>query len=139
MADTLAFGAPAPTSLPSTRPTRWEPRQAVRNGQAADIKIYPIGERASAGALATVHVRCGREARAAELAKLIAAAPELLAELQAAHQIIKHARAVMTMAQQAEWSHLNAAHEVGDGEDGNGMQRTFERIVLMTRLEGGAA
>lgn len=78
MADTLAFGATAPASLPSTRPSRWEIRQAVRNGQAADIKIYPEGARPSAGAIATVHVRCGFEVRAASRAELIAAAPELL-------------------------------------------------------------
>lgn len=78
MADTLAFGASAPASLPYTRLTRWEARQAVRLGQAADIKIYPEGARASAGAIATVHVRDGREASALALARLIAAAPELL-------------------------------------------------------------
>lgn len=78
MADTLAFGATAPASLPYTRLSRWEARQAVRTGQAADIKIYPEGARASAGALATVHVRDGREASALDLARLIAAAPELL-------------------------------------------------------------
>lgn len=80
MADTLAFGATAPASLPYTRLTRWEARQAVRTGTAADIKIYPEGARASAsaGALATVHVRDGREASALALARLIAAAPELL-------------------------------------------------------------
>lgn len=78
MADTLAFGATAPASLPYTRLTRWEARQAVRTGTAADIKIYPEGARASAGALATVHVRDGREHQAAALARLIAAAPELV-------------------------------------------------------------
>ncbi len=78
MADTLAFGATAPASLPYTRLTRWEARQAVRTGTAADIKIYPEGARASAGALATVHVRDGREASALALARLIAALPELL-------------------------------------------------------------
>ena len=138
MADTLALGATAPASLPSTRPTRWETRQVVRNGQAADIKIYAEGERASAGALATVHVRCGREARAAELAKLIAAAPELLAELQAAHKIIRNARIVMSVEEEIEWGRLNAADEV-DGEDITRTTRAFERLVLLNRLEGGAA
>lgn len=71
MADTLAFGASAPASLPYTRSTRWEARQAVRTGTAADIKIYPEGARASAGALATVHVRDGREHQAAALARLM--------------------------------------------------------------------
>ena len=78
MADTLALGATAPARLPYTRFSRWETRQAVRNGQAGDIKIYPEGARDSAGAIATVHVRCGREANAAAYAALIAAAPELL-------------------------------------------------------------
>ena len=78
MADTLAFGASAPAYPSHAAPTRWEARQAVRLGQAADIKIYPEGARASAGAIATVHVRDGREASAAAYAALIAAAPELV-------------------------------------------------------------
>ncbi len=65
-------------AFPVTALTRWEARQAMRMGQAADIKIYPEGARASAGALATVHVRDGREATGAALARLIAAVPELL-------------------------------------------------------------
>ena len=135
MADTTATtGASTRTSLPYTRFSRWETRQAVRTGQAADIKIYPEGARDSAGAIATVHVRCGREVSAADHAALIAAAPELLAELQAAHQMIKHALAVMTIAQQAEWGRLNAADKV-DGEDGT---RAFERLVLLNPLVRGA-
>ena len=134
MADTLAFGASAPASLSHAAPTRWEARQAVRLGQAADIKIYPEGARASAGALATVHVRCGFEIKAEALARLIAAAPELLAELQAAHRVIRHALALMTTEQKLEWGRLNAAADV----EGEGITRAIERFDVIAKA-GGAA
>ena len=122
MADTLAFGASAPASLPYTRSTRWEARQAVRTGTAADIKIYPEGARASAGALATVHVRDGREHQAAALARLIAAAPELRDALSSLVYLLD-------LAYEAWGSH--------------GPTLTPERITaaraLLARLEGGAA
>lgn len=54
---------------------------------------------------------------------LIAAAPQLLNELEDAHLIIRHALAVMTAEQKAEWGRLNAAAEV----DGEGMTRANER------------
>ena len=107
----------------------------MRLGQAADIKIYPEGARASAGALATVHVRCGFEQKAEALARLIAAAPELLAELRTAHQVIRHALAVMSTEQKVEWGRPNAAAQ-GDGE---GITRANERAALLDLLEGSAA
>ena len=135
MADTLAFGASAPASLSHAAPTRWETRQAVRLGQAADIKIYPEGARASAGAIATVHVRCGREQQAEDLAQLIAAAPELLAELRAAYWVIRHARVLMTPEQMIQWGQLNAAV----GAEAEGITRTVARGELLARLGGFAA
>ncbi len=65
-------------ALPVTALTRWEVRRAIRLGVPSDFRIAAQGARASAGALATVHVRDGREASALALARLIAAAPELL-------------------------------------------------------------
>lgn len=54
---------------------------------------------------------------------LIGAAPQLLNELEDAHLIIRHALAVMTTEQKAEWGRLNAAAEV----DGEGITRANER------------
>lgn len=122
MADTLAFGATAPASLPYTRLTRWEARQAVRTGTAADIKIYPEGARASAGALATVHVRDGREASALALARLIAAAPELVDVL---HDLTR--LAALAYDVQTTDSGLIAPPEIKAA------------CALLARLEGGAA
>lgn len=122
MADTLAFGASAPASLPYTRLTRWEARQAVRTGTAADIKIYPEGARASAGALATVHVRDGREHQAAALARLIAAAPELVDVLRDLTRLAALAYDVQTTD-----SGLIAPPEIKAA------------CALLARLEGGAA
>lgn len=122
MADTLAFGASAPASLPYTRLTRWEARQAVRLGQAADIKIYPEGARASAGAIATVHVRDGREASALALARLIAAAPELLDVL---HDLTR--LAALAYDVQTTDSGLISPPEIKAA------------CAMLARLEGGAA
>ncbi len=126
MADTLAFGATAPASLPYTRLSRWEARQAVRTGQAADIKIYPEGARASAGAIATVHVRDGREASALALARLIAAAPELLdVLLDVLHAVTR--LAALAYDVQTTDSGLIAPPEIKAA------------CALLERLEGGAA
>ena len=122
MADTLAFGASAPASLPYTRLTRWEARQAVRTGTAADIKIYSEGARASAGALATVHVRCGFEVKAEALARLIAAAPELRDVL---HDLTR--LAALAYDVQTTDNGLIAPPEIKAA------------CALLARLEGGAA
>lgn len=66
---------------------------------------------------------------------LMAAAPELLAELEAAHRIIRHALAVMTAEQKAEWGRKNAAAMV----DGEGMTRANEREAVIAKAKGGAA
>lgn len=124
MADTPATGATAPVSVPYTRFSRWETRQAVRAGQAADIKIYPEGARDSAGAIATVHVRCGREAGAAAYAALIASAPELLDLLQCMSDLVVVA----------------IPH---DGSAGAQLRDVFQADIddaraLLARLQGGA-
>lgn len=61
--------------------------------------------------------------------RVIVAAPELLAELQAAHQIIRNALAVMTTAQKLEWGNRNAA----DGVDGEGITRAHEREAVIAK------
>lgn len=67
-------------------------------------------------------------------AELIASAPELLHELEAAHRIIRHALAVMTTEQKAEWGRLNAAA----GVDGEGVTRANERAAVIARAGGKA-
>jgi len=47
-----------------------------------DIKIYASGARASAGAIATVRIPCGRDDAAWDHARLLAAAPDLLVALR---------------------------------------------------------
>lgn len=62
-----------------------------------------------------------------------AARIELLAELKAAHTIIRNALAVMTTAQKARWGELNER----DGVAGEGITRAHERLALI-ELVGGA-
>ncbi len=124
MADTPATGATAPVRTPYTRFSRWETRQAVRAGQAADIKIYPESARDSSGAIATVHVRCGREAGAAAYAALIAAAPELLDMLQCMTDLV-------------------TAAIPDDHSEGARLRDVFQADIddtraLLARLQGGA-
>lgn len=54
---------------------------------------------------------------------------ELLAELQAAHTIIRNALAVMTTAQKMRWGELNARDQV----DGEGITRAHERMAVIGR------
>ena len=65
-------------------------------------------------------------------ADLVSAAPELLVELQKAHQIIRNALAVMTTTQKLEWGQRNAA----DGVDGDGITRAHEREAVIARATG---
>jgi hypothetical protein len=58
---------------------------------------------------------------------------ELLRELEAAHRIIRHALAVMTTAQKAEWGRLNAAA----GVDGEGVTRANEREAVLANAKAG--
>lgn len=66
--------------------------------------------------------------------RLMAASPDLLRELRAAHQIIMNALAVMTVEQKVEWGRLNAAA----GVDGEGITRANERAAVIIKA-GGAA
>lgn len=61
--------------------------------------------------------------------KEIAAAPDLLAELQHAHQIILNAVAVMTPEQLSAWAQENER----DGCDGDGATRYHERAEVIAR------
>jgi hypothetical protein len=67
-------------------------------------------------------------------ARLIAAAPELLDELQKAHQIILNALALMTLEQKSEWARANSR----DGCIGDGTTRYHERAEAIAKA-GGAA
>jgi hypothetical protein len=70
-----------------------------------------------------------------EDARLIACAPNMLMELQAAHLIIANALGIMTVDQKAEWARSNAR----DGIDGEGTTRANERLAVLHRATGGAA
>lgn len=63
---------------------------------------------------------------------LMAASPDLLRELCAAHQIIRNALAVMTVEQKAEWGRLNER----DGVDGEGITRANEREAVIAKAGG---
>jgi hypothetical protein len=65
-------------------------------------------------------------------AHLIAAAPELLAELLAAHRIIRNALNVMTTEQKVAWGEQNER----DGAAGEGVTRANEREVVIAKAEG---
>jgi len=68
-------------------------------------------------------------------ARLIAAAPELLSELQKAHQIILNALALMTFEQKGEWARANSR----DGCIGDGTTRYHERAEAIAKAVGGSA
>jgi hypothetical protein len=61
-----------------------------------------------------------------------AAAPELLDELRAAHQIIRNALNVMTADQKIEWSKANDR----DGVHGDGVTRVNEREAVIAKASG---
>ena len=62
-------------------------------------------------------------------ARLIAAAPDLLAELKNAHLIIRNALRVMTPEQKSEWGRLNARA----GVEGEGVTRANEREAAINK------
>ena len=78
------------------------------------------------------HEDLGIDPRRIADATLIAASPELLRELQAAHQIIRNALAVMTVEQKEEWGRLNER----DGVDGEGVTRANEREAVIAKAGG---
>lgn len=65
-------------------------------------------------------------------ATLWAAAPELLSELQAAHQIIRNALSVMDTKQKLAWAVKNA----GDDVIGEGDTRANERMAVINKALG---
>ena len=67
--------------------------------------------------------------------RLMAAAPDLLRELEAAHWIIRYAMGLMTSEQKVAWGRLNASA----GANGKNITRANEREALLARLDGGAA
>lgn len=58
---------------------------------------------------------------------------ELLKELEAAHQIIRNALAVMTPKQKSKWGELNARDDV----DGEGITRANERMAVIAKTSIG--
>jgi hypothetical protein len=70
-----------------------------------------------------------------EDARLIACAPDLLLELQAAHRIIANALPLLDAGQKDSWARSNAR----DGVDGEGITRANERLAVLHRATGGAA
>lgn len=68
-------------------------------------------------------------------ARLIAAAPNLLRELEAAHRIIRNALAVLSTEQKIAWGHLNAAA----GVNGEGVTRANEREAVIASATGAAS
>lgn len=67
-------------------------------------------------------------------ARLIASAPELLSELEAARDIIHNALSLMTTAQKSEWGRLNEAA----GVEGEGVTRRHERDAVIAKVIGKA-
>lgn len=67
-------------------------------------------------------------------ARVIGASPELLNELQLAHQVIRNATSLMTAEQKAAWGNLNER----DGCDGEGITRANERLTLIVKVTGVA-
>lgn len=66
-------------------------------------------------------------------ARMVAAAPDLLAELRHAHTIIRNALKIMTTEQQWKWGELN---EIASDIPGEGVTRTHEREAVIKRAEG---
>ena len=64
---------------------------------------------------------------------VVAAAPELLQELQKAHRIILNALAVMSADQKGDWAEAN----VRDGVIGEGTTRFHERAAAIAKATGG--
>ncbi|MFV5212724.1 hypothetical protein ACLIIZ_03215 [Azonexus caeni] len=56
---------------------------------------------------------------------------ELLAELKAAHLIIRHALSIMTVEQKRKWSALNERA----GVSGDGVTRANEREAVINKTE----
>lgn len=75
------------------------------------------------------HVEPPPRGRRKASANLEAAAPDLLRELQAAHQIIKNALAVMTDDQKMKWGELNDLA----GVDAAGITRYGERAEVLAK------
>lgn len=65
-------------------------------------------------------------------ANLAVTAPDLLAELRAAHQIIRNALNLMTADQKIEWSRANDR----DGVHGVGITRANEREAVIAKATG---
>lgn len=83
------------------------------------------------GGLVALPYECGEGTHEAN-ARLIAASPDLLAELRAAHVIIRNALNLMTTEQKANWAGMNERAGVA----GEGATRAHEREAVIKRAEG---
>lgn len=61
-------------------------------------------------------------------ARLIAASPAMLSELEKAHRMLYNALQIMSVEQKAQWGAANAR----DGVDGEGVTRANERLAVIT-------
>lgn len=90
----------------------------------------------------SAHVQSGRRDDASEeervaIANLMAAAPDLLSELQKAHAIIRNALNLMTSEQKQAWARLNAM-SVALGDD-DGTTRAHDREAVIVKATGSPA
>lgn len=105
---------------------RWiHDRQPVPAWAAAHLRLL-----IDAAEFSRAHVEPPPRGRRKASASLVAAAPELLRELQAAHQIIINALAVMTDEQKMKWGELNDR----DGVEGEGVTRYGERAEVLAKV-----
>ncbi len=122
---------PSPIINISQKTRRWSLEQVLR-WSYRDTAMPPHAlnqalAAASPGRSEVPQVR-GQEAEACD-----GAGRELLAELQAAHTIIRNALSLMTPAQKLQWGILNER----DGVEGEGVTRANERLELLTRASVG--
>lgn len=110
------------TSAPKHTPGPWLSGPPTP-GAPASATIYPVRGRFPIAEVMLVSD-----------AAVIAAAPDLLAELQAAHRIIRNALNLMTPEQKNAWGLKNQQ----DAVDGEGVTRANERAAVIKRAGGGS-
>ncbi len=121
---------PSPVINISQKTRRWSLEQVLR----WSCRGAAMPPQALSQALAAASPdRSGVPGERDQAADVSVAARELLAELQAAHTIIRNALSLMTPAQKLQWGILNER----DGVEGEGVTRANERLELLTRTSVG--
>lgn len=111
------------TSAPAHLLGPWDYFPPIASGsEGIAFVIYPAN---TSEPLAEVLARDGDE----DIARLMAAAPLLLDELQKAHKVIENAKAVMTSEQYGKWSRANYETRC----TGEGTTRAIERRSVIAR------